>query len=224
MGKVLFPEAFRPIDTFCGVPDPTASAPDFQGWAPEQLWLSRQCWHRAAHSLMHSAVCDAVEAAIAAGTVAPGLDALLKTSLGHRRYAAGLRVSARILRGARCTATPVGRDLASCALVLAALRHDDLLAAIELAAEANGRALMLDGEADDRPLPPGILTLNQLGGRMRAQAREILSYRLSWPDLDTIGPDLSRALARDPVAAHLGYGAEADPGGRSPSSRLGGPV
>ncbi len=74
------------------------------------------------------------------------------------------------------------------------------LAAVEFAAEVSGRALTVDMEQDDRPLPPGILSVGQLAGRMRSQARDVLSYRVSWPDLDTIGPCLAKAVSDDPLA------------------------
>ncbi len=200
MGKVvLLPAPFQPRATFCGLPDPADPRPDLSGWAPERLWLSRACWHRSAHTLMHDMVCGAVEAAVAGGTAAADLQALQSDLLRARRYAPALRVAARILRGPRPCATPVGRDRAACALLLAALRHDDLLAAVELAAEAAGRALMLDAEQDDRPLPPGIRSVEHLAGRMRATGREIVAHRLSWPDMDTIGGHLARALAADPL-------------------------
>lgn len=206
MGKILLPPAFRPANSFCGMPAPDEYMPDVTGWAPERLWLSEAAWHRSGHSLMHTAVCTAMEAKLAAGGSPSRLEALLDTLLARKRYAPALRVTARILRGARKEATPVDRDLASCALVLAALRHDDLLAAIELAAEASGRALTVDGEQDERPLPPGFCAVGPLSEHMRQQGRDVLAYRLNWPDLDTIGPTLAKALDSDPVAALLGYG------------------
>lgn len=125
--------------------------------------------------------------------------ALHDTLQQEGRHAATLRVAARIGRGPRQRATPRGRDLAACALLLAVIRHNDLLSAVEFAAEANGRALIVDAEVDDRPLPPGIRSVQHLAGRMRTRARVVLSRRLSGPDLETIGPSLARALDEDPL-------------------------
>ncbi len=195
------------ISTHCtAAVDPNEpEAPDFTQWHPERLWLSRNVWHRAAHGPMHDALCAAVTERIADQTTDHAMVALQHDLLQRRRYGSALRVAARLLRGSRATATPVGRDLAACALTLAALRHDDLLAAIELAAEASGRALVVHDEDDGRPLPPGIRDTCHLAGRMQAQGRDVLGYRCTWPDLDSIGPSLARALDVDPVAALLGY-------------------
>ncbi len=60
-----------------------------------------------------------------------------------RQHAAALRLSARILRGPADAATTRGRDLTNAALLVAASRHNGLLAALELAAEAHNRAAAL---------------------------------------------------------------------------------
>ena len=201
MGTViLMPAARRPATPIIDVPDATEPGPDLTGWAPERLWLSRVWLHRAAQKPMADVISDAVETALAAETVDADRHTLLVCLHQRHRHAAALRLAARILRGPRAEATPVGRDLAASALLLAAVRHNDLLAAVEFTAEVSGRALTIDTEQDDRPLPPGILSVGQLGARMRSQGRDVLSYRVSWPDMDTILPCLTKALADDPLA------------------------
>ena len=84
---------------------------------------------------------------------------------------------------------------------MAAVRHSDLLATVEFAAEATGHAVMLEVDlvAGEVTLPPNVATVSQLANRMRRRGRELLAHRLTWPDLDTIGPCLGRALAEDPL-------------------------
>ena len=172
-------------------------------WAPEQLWLSPRCWCQSEQSVMQNAVEAELELRLRQGSVDPKLVALRGTLQQEGRRAATLRVAARIVRGPRQRATPRGRDVAVCALLLAVIRHNDLLSAVEFAAEATGRALIVNAEVDDRPLPPGIRSLEHLAGRMRRRAREVLSRRLSAPDLETIGSSLRRALADDPLTPAL---------------------
>jgi hypothetical protein len=202
MGKVIFmpavPSFGAPTDAFArktGEP-----GPDLARWAPERLWLSRTWLHQTAQTAMADVVADALETALAAGALDADRCGLLESLRQRRRHAAALRLTARLLRGPRLEASPVGRDLAACALLLAAVRHNDLLAAVEFAAEVSGRALTVDMERDDRPLPPGILSVGQLAIRMRSQGRDVLSHRVSWPDMDTIGPCLAKAMENDLLA------------------------
>ena len=173
--------------------------PPAEGWAPERLWLSRECWDPDTQKVMAEVVGVAATVALASGSVDITRRLLLAELHATGRRAAALRLTARVLRGSRAQATAVGCDLAATALLLAAVRDGYLLAAIEFAAEASGRAVTLEDERDDRPMPPGIGSVPRLAGRMRAQARAVLNHRLSWPDLDTVGPSLVWSLAEDPL-------------------------
>lgn len=170
-------------------------------WRPEQLWLSSGCWDDPAQQAMANAVATAIDAVQKRETgVQPQLELL--QVLGYRRKeVAWHRLAARVLRGSSFTATSYVRNLAASALFVAVMRHNDLLATVEFAAEVTGHAVML--EADLVPsataVPPGMTTVAQVAGRMRRRGRELLARRLTWPDLDTIGPCLDRALAEDPL-------------------------
>ena len=195
MGAIMMrPLALQPMRVLSRALTPTL--PDY---LPEQLWLSPGCWCPLKQSLMHDAVEADVRLRLRQGSVDPKLRTLHEMLQRDGRPAAALRVAARIVRGPRRQMTPRGRDLAACALLLAVIRHNDLLSACEFIAEVAGRSLDIDTEVDDRPLPPGIRSVEHLAGRMRARAREVLSRRLSAPDLETIGSSLRRALADDPL-------------------------
>ena len=186
--------------------EPETVLPNLQDWRPEQLWLSDQCWSQTAQQRMTMAVTAATDAVLKTTDVPlPQLE-LLTVFRYTRRHAAALRLKARILRGPRVRATPTGRDLAAAALWLAAVQHDDLLAAVEFAAEAAGRAAFLETEPEtgDLVLPPGVATVRQSASRMRRRGREVLAHRLSWPDLDTVGHCLEQALAEDPLRTPRG--------------------
>ncbi len=181
--------------------EPEAVPAGLEAWPSEQLWLSQGCWLRSAQDRMMQAVTSAVDAVLAASDGVVAEHELLLVLRWTRQPAAALRLSARILRGTRDHATPRGRDLAATALLLAATRHDDLLAAVEFAAEATGRAFALEAAlaADEPSLPPGFRSVGQLAGRMRRRAREVLAHTMTWPDLDTVGSCLERALMDDPL-------------------------
>jgi hypothetical protein len=182
-------------------PEPEAIPAGLDAWPPEQLWLSDGCWLRCVHGRMEQAVTSAVDAVrTASDSIVPEQELLLVLRW-TRQPAAALRLSARILRGPLARASDRGRDLAATALLLAATRHDDLLATIEFCTEATGRAVLLGGAlpGNRSALPLGFRSAEQLASRMRRRAHEVLTYRRSWPDLDTIGSCLERALLDDPL-------------------------
>lgn len=170
-------------------------------WPSEQLWLSNGCWSSPSQQAMANAIKTAIAAVLSAKTGVIPEHELLKVLRYRRREVAWLRLAARVLRGPSSMATSQVRHLAASALFLAAVQHGDLLASVEFAAEVTGHAGML--EIDLVPgkltLPPGIATMPQLAARMRRRGRQVLERRITWPDLDTIGPCLSRALAEDPL-------------------------
>ena len=171
------------------------------GWRPDQLWLSNGCWTRPAQQAMAEAVTTAVDAVLKQGPATlPRLE-LLRVLRYTRREVAWLRLAARVLRGPSCEASSHDRNLAAAALWVAAVRHDDLLATVECAAEVTGHAIMLEADlvAGETSLPPGIETMTKLASRMRRRGRELLARRLTWPDLDTVGPCLEQALRDDPL-------------------------
>ena len=182
-------------------PEPEAFPSDLAGWHPEQLWLSTGCWSRSVQDAMVKAVSTAIDAVLTAETRVLPRHELLLVLRYCRKEVAWLRLAARILRGPSSTATTPVRLLAGAALFVAAVRHNDLLACIEFSAEATGHAVMLDADLvpGDVALPPGMATVSQLAGRMRRRGREVLARRMSWPDLDSVGPCLGRALAEDPL-------------------------
>lgn len=171
------------------------------GWRPEHLWLSPHYHTGAAQQMMANAVSEAVDARIKSPVEEMPHRELLTVLRHCRKECAWLRLAARVLRGSSATATSPVRDLAASALFVAATWHDDLLASIEFCAEVTGHAVML--EAGLVPgalsLPPGMATSAQWVNRMRRRGREVLGRRLNWPDLDTIGPCLDRALSEDPL-------------------------
>ena len=192
-------------------PSSEMSDGDDASWRPEQLWLSERCWDKPSLRAMAATVDAAAKTALSgADAVLPAFERLLVLRwIGPK--AAALRQAARVLRGPRATATPSGRDLAAAALWIAAVQHNDLLAAMEFYAEVSGRAMTLEDGPDVEPLPPGIGSVAGLASRMRRRAQEVLAARISWPDLDTILPSLSDALAQDALAiAPPGLAAAAD--------------
>ena len=184
--------------------DPMAEPEDLReldGWRPEQLWLSRYCLGRTAQDRMAEAVASAIDVVRKSSvSVVPGHELLLVLKW-RRRTAAALRLTARILRGPSNTTSPEEHDLAMTALWLAAVRHEDLLAAVEFAAEVTRRAAVLDAGllAEDPHLPPGVQGNAQLANRLRRCGREVLARHLTWSDMDSIGPCLAKAIAEDPL-------------------------
>lgn len=177
----------------------TRAETNLADWRPEQLWLSSHCRDRSVQEVMADAVKTAVNAVLTTATEILPQHELLRVLRYRRREVAWLRLAARVLRGPSSTATFPSRNLAASALFVAAVRHSDLLATVEFAAEATGHAVMLEVDlvAGEVTLPPNVATVSQLANRMRRRGRELLAHRLTWPDLDTIGPCLGRALAED---------------------------
>ncbi len=182
-------------------PQPEVIPAGLDAWPSEQLWLSEGCWLRSVQERMAHAVTVAVDTLQKASDAVIPEHELLLVLRWTRQPAAALRLSARLLRGPNAGATTRGRDLAATALMLAATRHDDLLAAVEFCAEVTGRAVALGAAspATELPLPPGVGSAEQLADRMRRRAGEVLALRMTWPDLDAIGPCLERALLDDPL-------------------------
>ena len=208
---VAIPTSARPLAAPRPTRPPLQPSCLAEGWRPEQLWLSDRCWDGPALDALAAVVDAAARAALSAtDAVLPELEVLIVLRLVGPA-AAALRQTARVLRGPRASATPLGRDLAVSALWLASVRHDDMLAAIECSAELAGRAISLENGISEEPLPPGIPSLSRLVGRMRRRGREVLSHRLTWPDLDTIGSSLTLALAEDPLAVAAPRTSEAAP-------------
>lgn len=150
---------------------------------------------------MAQAVAKAIDVVRKSTTgVVPSHEALLVLKW-RCRHAAALRLTARILRGLSSTTSPEGHDLAMTALWLAAVRHEDLLAAVEFAAEAALRAAVLDAGllAEDLNLPPRVQGNAQLANRLRRCGREVLARHLTWFNMDTIGSCLAKAIEDDPL-------------------------
>ena len=182
-------------------PEAEALPSELASWSPEQMWLSTDCWDGRAQQVMADAVAAALAAVLEREAAASPQHELLRVLRYMRREAAWLRLAARVLRGPSSTATSQVRYLAGSALWVAALRHNDLLATIEFAAEVTGHAIMLEADLvpGEAALPPGITTVAGVASRMRRRGRELLAHRLTWPDLDTILPCLDRALQDDPL-------------------------
>ena len=170
-------------------------------WPSEKLWLSNGCWSSPSQQAMADAIKTAIAAVLSAKTGVVPEHELLKVLRYRRREVAWLRLAARVIRGPKSTATSQARNFAASALFVAAVRHNDLLASVEFAAEATGHAIMLGADLVPGELacPPDVATTAQLANRMRRRGREVLARRLTWPDLDTVGPCLERALAEDPL-------------------------
>lgn len=181
---------------------------DLEGWRSEQLWLSRSGTGRIAQERMAQAVASAIDVVRKSTTAVVPQHELLLLLKWRRKDAAALRLMARLLRGVSGVTTTHGHDLALAALWLAAVRHQNLLAAIEFAAEATRRAAALDAgqHAEDPDLPPGIQCDTQLANRLRRCAGEVLARHLAGSDMNSIGPCLAQAIAEDPLHK---------PGGRS---------
>ena len=174
---------------------------DLGGWRPEQLWLSPDNQSGTAQQMMADAVSVAVTALLKSTPGVVPQHELLMVLRYCRKECAWLRLAARVLRGPSSTAPPLDRNLAASALFVAAAWHNDLLAAIEFSAEVTGHAIMMESDlvSGEWSLPPGMATTAQLANRMRRRGREVLARRLTWPDLNTIGPCLGRALSDDPL-------------------------
>jgi len=161
----------------------------------------------AMHELVENALADCMpDDADAVGV------ALLHGLQRSGRQAAALRLGARLLLGATVAAeTPQSRDRAACCLLLAAVAHRDALAAVEFAAFAERRAVLMEGDQTDPSLPPGFRTPAQLARRMRRQARWVLAHRFSLPSRDGLVRSLVQAALADPLAGYVGDAPHQEP-------------
>ncbi len=185
----------------------TGHADSGRGWCPEQLWLWPDLDDPDVRSCIRAVVEQTLSVAVPCEVEEPGfvlLAALHRTG----QVASRLRLAARLLRGGTPgDETPRSRDLAACCLLAAAVEHGDLLAAVEFAALAQRRALLIEIEVEDRTLPPGLGTAGRLASRMRRQASAVLARRFSLPPREGIVSLLARAALSDPIAGYLEYSA-----------------
>ena len=152
----------------------TASAPD---WAAARLWIH-------VRPSDPDAVLEPIEAVLRI-VLDPGqpwlrhpdpeLLTLRRRSLNLRDPGSALRIGARVLVEGTRLPDPVVCDLVASALLVAAQRHYDLLAATELVALVQCLTTGPDGVLstkvhDRRPLPPGIVSSAHLARRMRRVA------------------------------------------------------
>ena len=182
-------------------PEAVGHPDDLVGWRPEQLWLSNGCWTCSVQQAMADAVKAAISAMLSKRVGVVLQYELLQVLRYRRREVAWLRLAARVLRGPTSTATSQDRNLAASALLVAAVRHKDLLASVEFSAEVTEHAALL--EVDQVPgavaLPPNMATVSEIANHMRSRAREVTALRATWSDIDAASSCLERAMSEDPL-------------------------
>lgn len=150
--------------------------PAWREWSPEQLWLWSNPMIPAVRARMRAALATAV-------STLPDQDIECIAAHAERNDpGSALRLTARLLRA---TGTDQrARDLASCALLLAVLEHQDERAAIELTVLVSLRAARISGRwRDHYSYPPPLNQPRRLRARMMHRgglAVVLLAGRTGW--------------------------------------------